>query len=228
MRTRCLSLRPEKLSMLTLKSFTFGPFQENTFILYDDTKECVIIDPGCYDANEKRSLAEFIEDKKLKPVLLLNTHAHIDHMLGNNFIAGKYKVRLQMNKLDVKLLQAAPTYGQVWGIRAEPSPDPAELLVENDRVKFGDSELEVLFTPGHSEGSISFYNRENNFVLSGDVLFYGSIGRTDLPGGDFKTLIKSIKEKLFPLGDDCKVYSGHGPVTTIGFERENNPFLAGH
>jgi hydroxyacylglutathione hydrolase len=211
--------------MISVKSFTFGPFDENTYILYDDTKQCVIIDPGCYDANEKRTLADFIDASGLKPVKLLNTHAHIDHILGNNFVAGKYHLHPEMNIHDVNLLKAAPTYGQLWGIHAEPSPEPEILLNEGDEVLFGNSVLHVLFTPGHSEGSISFYNRSTNFVIAGDVLFYGSIGRTDLPGGNFETLIKSIKEKLFPLGNDCKVYSGHGPETSIGFEKDNNPFL---
>jgi hydroxyacylglutathione hydrolase len=211
--------------MISVKSFTFGPFDENTYILYDDTKQCVIIDPGCYDANEKRTLADFIDASGLKPVKLLNTHAHIDHILGNNFVAGKYHLNPEMNIHDVDLLKAAPTYGQLWGINAEPSPEPEILLEEGDEVLFGNSVLHVLFTPGHSEGSISFYSRTTNFVIAGDVLFYGSIGRTDLPGGNFETLIKSIREKLFPLGNDCKVYSGHGPETSIGFEKDNNPFL---
>ena len=155
----------------------------------------------------------------------MNTHGHIDHILGNNFVAGKYNLRLEMNALDVDLLQAAPVYGEMWGIHAEPSPDPEVFLTEGDEVSFGNSTLNVIETPGHSKGSISFYSSDNNFVIAGDVLFYGSIGRTDLPGGDFDTLIRSIKEKLFPLGDDCKVYSGHGPETTIGFEKRNNPFL---
>lgn len=211
--------------MITVNSFTFGPFEENTYVLHDETMQCIILDPGCYTADEKRELADFIEINKLKPVKLINTHAHIDHMLGNNFVAGKYNLKLEMNEHDVKLLKAAPTYGQMWGINAEPSPDPDVLLKEGDVVQFGNSKLEVLFTPGHSEGSISFYCREDDFVIAGDVLFYGSIGRTDLPGGNFDTLISSIKEKLFPLGDSCKVYSGHGPETSIGFEKENNPFL---
>ncbi len=211
--------------MISIKSFTFGPFEENTYILYDDSKQCVIIDPGCYDTNEKRELADFIESAGLTPVKLLNTHAHIDHILGNNFVSGKYHLDLEMNRHDVKLLKAASTYGQLWGINAEPSPEPKILLEEGAVILFGNSKLEVLFTPGHSEGSISFYNRSDNFVIAGDVLFYGSIGRTDLPGGNFEILIRSIKEKLFPLGDDYKVYSGHGPETTIGFEKENNPFL---
>ena len=211
--------------MISIKAFIFGPFQENTYVLYDETKECIILDPGCYDANEKRELVDFIELQGLKPVKLINTHAHIDHMVGNSFVAGKFNLKLEMHEQDVVLLQAAPVYGQNWGIHCEPSPDPDVLLNEGDEIHFGNSVLKVLFTPGHSPGSISLHSPGDNFVIAGDVLFYGSIGRTDLPGGDFDTLIKSIKEKLFPLGDTCKVYSGHGPVTTIGFERENNPFL---
>jgi hydroxyacylglutathione hydrolase len=211
--------------MIFVKSFTFGPFAENTYVLSDETGECVIIDPGCYDQNEKQQISDYIESSGIKPVLLLNTHGHIDHILGNNFIAGKYQVPFQMHPADVPMLKASSTYGELWGIHAEPSPEPDQLLDENDQVKFGNSQLEVLFTPGHSEGSISFYCREQNFVIGGDVLFYGSIGRSDLPGGDFDTLIHSIKEKLFPLGDSCKVYSGHGPETTVGFEKMHNPFL---
>jgi hydroxyacylglutathione hydrolase len=213
------------MDMTTVDFFTFGPFEENTYVLHDETGKCIIIDPGCYDADEKRALVDFIETNKLIPVKLLNTHGHIDHILGNNFIAAKYNLNLEMNRHDVKLLKAASTYGELWGIRAEPSPEPETLLDEGDLVKFGNTTLKVFFTPGHSEGSISFYNSRDNFVIAGDVLFNGSIGRTDLPGGNFETLIKSIKEKLFPLGDDCKVFPGHGPVTTIGFEKENNPFL---
>ena len=213
------------VAMISVKLFTFGPFQENTYVLFNETKDCIIIDPGCYEPNEKRQLADFIESKNLKPVKLLNTHSHIDHILGNNFVAGKYKLILEMHELDVPLLKAAPSYGQMWGIQAEPSPEPGVLLKEGDEVSFGNSKLKVIETPGHSAGSISFFNKETNFVIGGDVLFYGSIGRTDLPGGDFDTLIRSIKEKLFPLGDECKVYSGHGPATTIGFEKDNNPFL---
>jgi len=211
--------------MLEVKTFTFNPFEENTYVLFDETKECVIIDPGCYTEEEKKELESFISDNKLKPVKLLLTHGHIDHILGNNFVTAKYNLQIEMNKHDVPLLKAAPVYGEMWGIRCEPSPDASQLLDEGDVVSFGNSKLNVFFTPGHSAGSICFYNRENDFVIGGDVLFYGSIGRTDLPGGNFETLIRSIKEKLYHFGDSCRVYSGHGPDTTIGFERQNNPFL---
>lgn len=211
--------------MITVHSFTFGPFQENTYVLYDDTLECIIIDPGCYDQKERTELAAFIDEKKLKPVKLINTHCHLDHVFGNGYIAGKYNLKLEINKLDKQVLDAFLMTASLYNLNADPSPQPSVYLEEGDKIKFGKSELEILFTPGHSPGSITFYSREQKFMIAGDVLFYGSIGRTDLPGGNYQTLIDSIKKKLFPLGDDFKVYNGHGPSTTIGFERLNNPFL---
>ncbi len=211
--------------MITIQSFTFNPFSENMYILYDETKEALIIDPGCYTQPEKEELAKFIVETGLKPVKLLNTHAHIDHVLGNNFVAGKFGLKLEMHEADVDLLRSAPVYGQMWGIKPEPSPEPSTFLTEGDVVLFGNSKLDVLFTPGHCPGSITFFSSAEKFAIVGDVLFYGSIGRTDLPGGNHELLISSIREKLFPLGDDMVVYPGHGPSTTIGFEKQHNPFL---
>ncbi|REJ85244.1 MAG: MBL fold metallo-hydrolase [Bacteroidetes bacterium] len=213
--------------MIKVQSFTFNPFAENTFVLHDESKEAIIIDPGCYDESEKKELAAYIETMGLKPVKLINTHTHIDHILGNNFVSGKYKLELWMHKDDEQLLKAVSVYGQTWGINCEPSPDPSHFLNEGDVLHFGNSELKVLFTPGHSPGSISFYSVEDRFVIAGDVLFQGSIGRTDLPGGDYDQLIESIKTKLLTLGDDVIVYCGHGPETKIGNERRHNPFLTG-
>lgn len=210
---------------LQLRSFTFNPFQENMYVLYDDSREAVIIDPGCYDEREKRELESFITAAQLKPVKLLNTHAHIDHILGNNFVAARYGLSLEMHADDEGLLKAAAVYGEMWGIQMEPSPLPAHFLNEGDIVSFGTSKLQVLFTPGHSPGSISFYSAEAGFIIAGDVLFAGSIGRTDLPGGDYEQLIRTIKTKLLSLDDTIQVYSGHGPATTIGRERKTNPFL---
>lgn len=211
--------------MISIQSFTFGPFQENTYVLYDQTNECIVIDPGCYDDAERKQLADFIENKKLKPVKLINTHCHLDHVFGNGFIADKYNLKLEINKLDKVVLDGYLMTASLYNLQAQPSPQPAVYLAEGDKVKFGSSELEILFTPGHSPGSITFYNRSQKIMIAGDVLFYGSIGRTDLPGGDYNTLIASIKNTLFPLGDDFTVYNGHGSSTTIGFERKNNPFL---
>lgn len=212
-------------SMIQIHSFTFNPFQENTYVLSDETKECVIIDPGCYTEEEKSALSGFISDKGLKPVKLLLTHAHIDHVLGNNYLCGKYKLKIEMNVIEKELLKSAELYGEMWGIKVEPSPAPEVFLAEGDEVKFGNSTLQIIFTPGHSPGSICFYNPEGKFIIAGDVLFHGSIGRTDLPGGDYDTLIRSITEKVFPLGDEYKVYPGHGPSTTIAHEKKFNPFV---
>ena len=212
--------------MSLVAKFTFNPFQENTYLLYDDTKECIIIDPGCFTQNEKDQLANFIEEKKLKPVRLINTHCHLDHIFGNRFVAEKYNLELEIHKGEVPVLEAAPMVSANYGIPfPEPSPPATKFLEEGDIVKFGETELEVLFTPGHSPASISFFCKKDKYVIAGDVLFQGSIGRTDLPGGDFPTLISMIKEKLLPLGDDVKVYAGHMGTTTIGAEKKSNPFL---
>jgi len=211
--------------MIQIQSFTFGPFQENTYLLFDESKECVIIDPGCYDNRERNELASFIEQNKLIPVKLLNTHCHLDHIFGNGFVADKYKIGLEFNEHDQRIFDAYLATADLYNLNAEPSPQATKYIGEKDTIQFGNSTLEILFTPGHSPGSITFYNKEQKFMIAGDVLFYGSIGRTDLPGGNFDTLIHSIKSKLFPLGDDYKVFSGHGPETNIGFERLNNPFL---
>ncbi|MCB0402754.1 MAG: MBL fold metallo-hydrolase [Flavobacteriales bacterium] len=211
--------------MINVHHFTFNGFQENTYVLFDETKECIIIDPGCYSNEEQQDLAYFIQQNELKPVRLINTHCHIDHVLGNAYVASKYNIGLEMHAMDLPTLHATPEYGHLYGFHIEPSPEPTVLLQEGDHITFGNSQLEVLFTPGHSAGHITLVSQEERFIIAGDVLFYGSIGRTDLPGGDYNTLISSIKNKLLPLGDDFKVYSGHGPSTSVGFERENNPFL---
>lgn len=211
--------------MITIKSFAFGPFQENTYLLFDETKECIIIDPGCYDTSEQLKLVSFIEDNKLKPVKLINTHCHLDHVFGNGFVAQTYQLKLEINKQEQPVLDSYLMSAKLYGLNASPSPQPSVYLSEGDIISFGNSTLSILFTPGHSPGSITFYNQNQKFMIAGDVLFYGSIGRSDLPGGDSETLISSIKNKLFPLGDNYTVYSGHGPSTTISFERMNNPFI---
>jgi glyoxylase-like metal-dependent hydrolase (beta-lactamase superfamily II) len=210
---------------MQIQSFTFNPFAENTYVLFDDSRQCVIIDPGCYSREEKNELAGFMEDQGLKPVKLLLTHAHIDHILGNNFLCGKYGLKIEMNSLEVQILQSAPMLGEMWGIEVEPSPEAEIFLNEGDVISFGNSRLEIIFTPGHSPGSLCFYNREQKVIIGGDVLFNGSIGRTDLPGGDYNTLLESIRNKLFLLDDDFVVYPGHGPSTTLGEEKKTNPFV---
>lgn len=211
--------------MIALQAFTFNPFEENTYLLYDETKECVIIDPGCSTRSEQEELAQFIKDEELKPVKLLNTHCHIDHVFGNSFIAKKYNLGLEIHKEDLQTLHSLPQVSHLYGLNAEQSVEPSVFLNEGDQIKFGNSVLDIKSTPGHSPGSICFISHADKFVIGGDVLFYGSIGRTDLPGGDHETLLRSVREKLFVLGDDYIVFSGHGQETTIGFEKKNNPFL---
>ncbi len=209
-----------------IQAFTFNPFSENTYILYDDTKECVIIDPGCSNEHERQELTDFIKEEELKPVKLLNTHCHIDHVFGNTFVAKKYNLGLEMHKEDLQTLHSLPQVSHLYGLDAEESIEPTTFLNEGDIVKFGSSSLEILFVPGHSPGSICFVSKDDKFIIGGDVLFHGSIGRTDLPGGDHELLLSGIREKLFLLEDDFAVFSGHGPETSIGFEKKNNPFLA--
>ena len=211
--------------MIQISSFAFNPFQENTYVLYDETKESIIIDPGCYTPLEQAELSTFIENEGLKPVRLILTHCHIDHNLGCKYISERYKLVSEANKIEMPVFQNAERAAAIFGIRLEKPPAPGKFIDEKDVIKFGNSSLEILFTPGHSPGSLCFYNNEQKFVIGGDVLFHGSIGRTDLPGGNFDTLISSIKEKLFSLDDDVTVYPGHGQETTIGFEKANNPFL---
>lgn len=211
--------------MLTVKTFTFNPVQENTYLLYNDQGDCCIIDPGCYFDEEKNMLRQAIENAGLRPVLLLNTHCHLDHIFGNQFVADTWGLQPHIHEKERPVLDRAAEAGLRWQLPFVNYTGPVHLLQAGDPVKLGGDSMTVLFTPGHSPGSISFHNAAQHFVIGGDVLFQGSIGRTDLPGGDYDTLIDSIKTQLLPLPDDTIVYAGHGPATTIGRERRNNPFL---
>lgn len=211
--------------MSSIASFVMNPFYENTYILWDETGECVIVDPGCYTKEEEEEIEDFIRQKKLTPKLLINTHCHIDHVLGNTFVADKYQVPLLMHKGEIPVLQDVLNYAPTMGIYYKQSPEPEIFVEEGDTVQFGNTELKVLFTPGHSPASVCFYNVKETYLIGGDVLFYDSIGRTDLPGGDYDTLIQSIHTKLMVLPDDVEVYAGHMQATTIGRERKMNPFL---
>ena len=211
--------------MITVQSFCFGPFQENTYLLWDETKETLIIDPGNFTSAENSELKTFVDDNKLQLKRLILTHAHIDHISGNRFVFDTWKLLPEVHKNDLLFILNHKQTADMYGLPCVQSPEPVNFLKENEKIKWGKSELETIFTPGHSPGSLTLYNKAQNFVIAGDVLFYGSIGRSDLPMGDHDTLISSIKDKLFPLGDEVKVYNGHGPPTTIGFERMNNPFL---
>lgn len=205
--------------------FTFSSWAENTYLLYDETNECCIVDPGCSTSKERATLTDFITANNLTPTRLVNTHCHIDHILGNKFVHEKYNLPLISHKGEQIVLDGMVNVARIYGVDYKVSPDITEFLDEGDKLTFGNTELEILFTPGHSPASICFFHRESEQLIGGDVLFQNSIGRTDLPGGDHATLIASIKTKLFPLGDGVRVYPGHGPSTTIGEEKKSNPFL---
>ncbi len=209
---------------MTVKQFEFNAFSENTYVIYDDTKECIVIDPGCYEAHEKAELKNFIEEKGLKVVALINTHCHIDHVLGNKFVKNEYSVKLIIHQLDIATLKANEVVSQMYGFHAYEPCEADGFIAEGDQVKFGDSVFDVIFVPGHAPGHIALVNETEKICIGGDVLFRQSIGRTDLPGGDFDILMSSIKDKMFALADDVEVFCGHGPSTYIGFEKQNNPF----
>jgi len=211
--------------MAHVLTLTYNSFQENTYLIYDKTGECVVIDPGCNSDAERADLVGQIEKHNLKPVRLVNTHCHVDHVFGNKFIADTYNLPLEIHRGEIPVLDAVPMVCKMYGVPYTPSPDPEKFIEEGDIIAFGNTRLETLFTPGHSPASISFYCKEDDFVISGDVLFMQGIGRFDLPGGNLETLINSIRTKLFPLGDVTKVYPGHGPATTIGYEKVNNSYL---
>jgi len=211
--------------MIQIKSFTFSPIQENTYILYNEHKECIIIDPGCYFEEEKWALKTFIDDHKLIPVMLLNTHCHLDHVFGNKFISGTFELIPTIHPLEKELLAYAPISGLMYEMPFDHYEGGVAYLEAGQIIRLGSDQLAVLFTPGHSPGSVSFYCKQQSFVISGDVLFKNSIGRTDLPGGNHEILIKSIKEELLILPDETIIYSGHGSPTNIGNEKKSNPFL---
>jgi len=212
--------------MIQIQSFTFNPFSENTYVVYDETGAGVIIDPGCYETDEKVELAKFIESKNLKIKYLLNTHCHIDHVLGNDFVKEKYKVPFLIHAKEDSVLKAVKAYAPSYGFTLYHEATPDQYLKEDEEISFGTTQLSILFLPGHAPGHVGFYHDESKSLLSGDVLFERSIGRTDLPGGDHNTLIESIRKKVFTLPDDVVVYPGHGSPTTVGEEKVSNPYCA--
>ncbi len=212
--------------MAEVVQLTFNPFQENTYLVFDESKECVIFDPGCYHANEKKALSEAIENRGLQPVRLVNTHCHLDHIFGNKFVSETWNLPLEIHAGELPLLERAVESAAFFGIPyPEPSPSSQSFLEPGKNLTFGNTKLEIRLAPGHSPASLVFVNLKDNFAIAGDVLFRESIGRTDLPGGDYNTLIKSIHESLLTLDDECVIYPGHGPETTIGWEKAHNPFL---
>ena len=212
--------------MIQVLCKTYNPFQENTYVLYDATGECIVIDPGCWNAKEEKDLKEQISKLGLQPVGLYNTHCHLDHVFGNAFVAATYGLELCIHEGEVPVLDAVPQVCKMYGVPyTKPSPNPGKFLKPGGTITFGTSELRILLTPGHSPASLSFFSETSRILIAGDVLFNGSIGRTDLPGGDLDVLMESIRREYLPLGDDIVVYPGHGPATTLGHERSTNPFL---
>jgi len=211
---------------MKIYKFVFSPIEVNTYILADDSGDCVILDCGCYNKMESQKLEDFITEKKIKPVLLLNTHCHLDHVFGNSFILARYGLRAFSSEYDEANRKNAVQHALLFGLTMETTPEPGGFITDGQVVTFGATQLLALHVPGHTSGSIAFYSESDNCVFTGDALFAGSIGRTDLPGGDYDTLIKSIKNKLFSLPPSTVVYAGHGNETTIGQEIKSNPFFS--
>ncbi len=211
---------------MTIKTFTFNPFQENTYLLYDETNEAVVVDAGCIFEPEKQQLKKFIEDNKLTLKRIINTHLHLDHQFGNRFLYETFGLKPEACVEDEFLLEDVISKAKAFGFPMDEEAQPlGNYIIENQEINFGNSTLKAIHVPGHSPGSMAFYSEKDEVLFSGDVLFRGSIGRTDLVKGDYATLILSITRKLLPLPDLTVVYSGHGPSTTIGYEKVNNPYL---
>lgn len=211
--------------MIKIERFVFNTFQVNTYLLYDETGECIVIDAACYDDEETRELAGFIESRKLNLVRNINTHCHIDHVLGNDFISQTYKILPEYHQNSVPFFMTVREIGFSFGFKLDRIPEAVRFISNGEEITWGNSSVTAFYTPGHAEGSICLHNKQQGFVITGDVLFKDTIGRTDLPSGDFDQLMNSIKTKLFTLPDDTIVYPGHGPETTIGYEKVNNPFI---
>jgi hydroxyacylglutathione hydrolase len=211
--------------MIKVDFFTFNPLAENTYLLTNEKQQALIIDPGCYFTEEENTLKNFITEKNITPVQLINTHCHLDHVFGNEWVRKNYDLELYIHEGEKAVLEFAPATGNMYGLNFTNYKGALRFLNEGDKISFGDNELEILFTPGHSPASICFYCKTQNFLIGGDVLFNESIGRFDLPGGNEQQLYKSIREKLYVLPDETIVYPGHGEPTTIGHEKKYNPFV---
>jgi len=211
--------------MTRIAEFTFNAFEENTYLVCDEQGDCLIIDPGCSTPEETRELEQYIADHNLRPTGLINTHCHIDHILGNAFVSKKWGLKPEAHRKEIPVLASGEALAKAYGIPYEPSPPIARFPEEGDKINVGNVSLDVLFLPGHSPGHIALYHPAEKWIISGDVLFKGSIGRYDLPGSNFEDLRDSIMKKLVLLPDDVKVYPGHGPSTTIGEEKQWNPFI---
>lgn len=211
--------------MIKIKSFAFNPFQTNTYILSDESGEAIVIDPSFAQPDEQQKFDDYLASNKLKLVGAYNTHLHFDHCLGVNYIKEKYGLGYAAHPEGLSFISGVAKQASLYGLQIPQINAPSIEITEKDTIQFGQSELSILYTPGHASGSLCFVSEKDHFVISGDVLFRESIGRTDLPTGDLDLLLESIHTKLFTLGGDFKVYPGHGPSTTIAEEISGNPFL---
>src|SRR5690554_103359 len=211
--------------MIKIKKFVVNPLQENSYVLSDETGECVFIDPGFHFDVEKEEVLDYVKENNLTPVCIINTHCHFDHVMGVEFIRNAFKIPFAAHPGDADLIINAVEQGKLFGFPMEQVNAPDIWLHEGEDFSFGNTSMNIFHLPGHAPGHVAFYSSSDNVLISGDVLFYGSIGRTDLPGGDYNQLISGIKEKLFTLPDETIVYCGHGPETSIGIEKASNPFL---
>jgi glyoxylase-like metal-dependent hydrolase (beta-lactamase superfamily II) len=211
--------------MIRIKTFVFNPFQENTYLVYDETNQCLLIDPGCHFEQEQQELTRFIRENNLEPQYILHTHGHIDHVLGINYLKQTFQLKAAMHPADLEVLRQSKEFGRMVGLDIEQPVDPDILLEDNQSLEMGNTSFTVLHVPGHSPGSIALYHSGQGVLFSGDALFRRGIGRTDLMGGDYMTLVQSIQNKLFTLPEHTLVYPGHGETTTIGEEKKENPVL---
>ena len=211
---------------MKVEVFTCNPFQENSAVVYNDAGDAVIVDPGFYAPHEREALMDFIGAKKLKVHAILNTHCHIDHILGNAYCMDKFDVDLVAHEKELFTLSLGERSAAMYGLEGYvPSPEPTRFVEDNEVIRFGDLEFQVIFGPGHAVGHVAFYNATNNILLGGDIVFKGSFGRVDLPGGDLETLKQTIHQRIFTLPGETVIYSGHGPLTTIGDEKRYNYIL---
>ncbi len=211
--------------MITIQDFCFSAFQENTYVLYNELKEAIIIDTGCYTRIEEKMLTDFIRKENLKPTLLLNTHCHLDHVFGNNYMSETYGLTAHIHPNEQIVLDRLPEAAAKWGAPTDAYKGSIQYIQEGEMIQFGSDSFKVLLTPGHSPGSVCFYHTEQDFMIGGDLILKDGVGRTDLPGANPLDLIKSIRTQIFPLPDSLTIYSGHGPATTWGREKEHNPYI---
>lgn len=213
--------------MLTIETFTFNPYQENTYLIIDTDNQCIIVDPGMHTPQEQSYFKDYIDKNNLTPTLLLNTHCHIDHVLGNHFVYENWGLMPNFHEDEIPVLVAVENYAPQMGFRYETSPIPSDFIQDKAQLTFGGEIIEAILAPGHSPGHLCYYLLKQKALIGGDVLFRNSIGRSDLPGGDQQTLLNSITTRIYTLADEVEVFPGHGPSTTIGFEKQTNPFIRG-